>query len=409
MALDVNSNHREIPHKNFTILSLAVSQTLNWAGLFYVFPALLIFWETDLGWSRVEITGALTLAIVMSGLGSPICGKLIDLGQGPLMMTSCILLGSLGLFGVSIINTIFGFYFFWALIGISFAGCLYDPCFALITRSQGRDAKHSITRITIIAGFAGTLSFPCAYFLTEALGWREAVRIFAAFVPIASAPIAWVAARQLEKYRHEESPIGHPVMKIRSGFVSPMFLCLGIGFAFLAIVHGAALHHFLPLVKERSIPAGTAVFAVSLIGPMQVVGRLILSFLKDRITHHAISMSSFLIMGTSMLALLAISSAPELIFLFVVMFGGGYGLVSIIRPVIARDILGEANFGVNYGVITLIYMMGSAVSPFLGSLIWEFGGYDLLLYWLMVFAGLGVSLYAVSYSIAQHRHPSIQN
>ncbi len=408
MTLDVNSNHPVIPHKNFTILSLAISQTINWAGLFYVFPALLIFWEADLGWSRMEITGALTLAVVMSGLGSPACGKMIDLGQGPLMMSSCILLGSFGLFGLSMANSIFGFYFFWAVIGISFSGCLYDPCFALVTRSQGRDAKHDITLITIIAGFAGTLSFPCAYFLADALGWREAVRIFALFVPIASAPIAWIATRQLEKYRHEESPIAHPATKIRSGLISPVFLCLGVGFAFLAIVHGATLHHFLPLVKERSIPAGTAVLAVSLIGPMQVAGRLILSFLKNRVTHHAISMSSFLIMGASMLVLLGISSTPEL-FLFVMMFGGGYGLVSIIRPVIARDILGEMNFGVNYGVIALIYMMGSAVSPFLGSLIWEFGGYNLLLYWLMAFAILGVILYVVSHSIAGRPHPPIQD
>ncbi|MCY4275372.1 MAG: MFS transporter, partial [Gammaproteobacteria bacterium] len=239
MTLDVNSNHPVLPNKNPTILSLAISQTLNWAGFFYVFPALLIFWEADLGWSRVEITGALTLAITMSGLGSPICGKLIDLGHGPLMMTSCILLGSLGLFGLSIVDSIFGFYFLWAIIGISLSGCLYDPCFALITRSQGRDAKQSITLITIIAGFASTLSFPSAYFLAEALGWRDALRIFALFIPITSAPLAWITIKKLEKYRRKDSPTEHPVKRTRSGFLSPVFLSLGFGFAFLAIVHGA--------------------------------------------------------------------------------------------------------------------------------------------------------------------------
>ncbi len=394
-----------MPRKNRTILLLAMSQTINWAGLFYVFPALLTWWESDLGWSRVHITGALSLAIVMQGLGSPICGKLIDLGKGPLMMTSCILLGALGLFGLSMIDSIRGFYFFWAVIGFSFSGCLYDPCFALVTRSQGNDARQSITLITIVAGFAGTLSFPSAYFLAEALGWRETVQVFALVIPIASAPIAWITTRQLEKYRHESTPTVYPVMNIRRGFISPMFLFLGIGFAFAAIVHGATLHHFIPLAKERGITAETAVLAASLIGPMQVVGRLILSFLKHRITNHAISMSCFLIMGMSMAVLLKASSIPELVFLFVMMFGAGYGLVSIIRPVIARDILGEANFGVNYGMITLIYMMGSAISPFLGSLIWHFGGYDLLLYWLMAFAILGVSLYFVSYSIAERQHP----
>ena len=125
--LDVHSNHPAIPPKNPAILSLAISQTINWAGLFHVFPTLLIFWEAHLGWSRAEITGALTLAIVMSGLGSPICGKLMDLGQGPLMMTSCILRGPPGLLGLSVVNDIFGFYFLWAVVVISFSGCLYEP------------------------------------------------------------------------------------------------------------------------------------------------------------------------------------------------------------------------------------------------------------------------------------------
>ncbi len=326
------------------------------------------------------------------------------MGHGPIMMTSCILLGSLGLFGLSLVDSIFGFYCFWGLIGISLSGCLYDPCFALITRSRGPDAKRSITQIAIVAGFASTLSFPCAYFLAEALGWRDTLRIFAVFVPVTSAPLAWITTRKLEKYRRKDSPAKHSSETARRGFLSPAFLALGFGFALLAIVHGATINHFLPLLKERGISAGTAVFAASLIGPMQVVGRLILSFLKDRITHHAISMSSFLIMGASMFVLLRVSTTQELVFLFVMMFGGGYGLVSIIRPVIGRDILGETNFGVNYGVIAMIYMMGSAISPFLGSLIWEFGGYDLLLYSLMGTSLLGVCLYFFSYSMAKRQN-----
>ena len=110
-----------------------------------------------------------------------------------------------------------------------------------------------------------------------------------------------------------------------------------------------------------------------------------------------------------MLVLPGVSSTPGLVFLLVQLFGGGYGLVSIMRPVIARDILGEADFGVHCGVITLIYLMGSAASPFPGSPSWGFGGYDLLLYWLMVFAILGVSLYVVPYSIAEGGLPSMQD
>lgn len=398
--MGINSYRNLIPRQKRTILLFAIAQTITWAGLFYVFPALLISWENDLGWSRVDITGALTLAIILQGLCSPLCGKLIDLGKGPLVMTCCILLGSAGLFTLSKIDSIIGFYAIWAVIGISFSGCLYDPCFALVTRSLGNAAKQSIMLITIVAGLAGTVSFPSAYFLSDAVGWRDTVQIFALTVAIIAAPITWTITSRLERNRCLERPQASIEKRNSKRFVNPVFLCLGIGFSFAAVVHGATLHHFLPLLKERNIAAETAVFAASLIGPMQVVGRLILSFFQHRITNHVIAMSCFIIMGSSMVLLMGITSTPELVFLFVIIFGSGYGLVSIIRPVISRDILGNANFGMNYGMIALIYMMGSAISPFFGSLIWKFGGYDLLLRCLMALALIGIALYLVAYSLA---------
>ena len=41
---------------------LAVAETLVWAALYYSFPALLLEWERNLGWSKTELAGALTLA-----------------------------------------------------------------------------------------------------------------------------------------------------------------------------------------------------------------------------------------------------------------------------------------------------------------------------------------------------------
>ena len=56
---------------------LAFGQTLVWAGTYYVFPALIVRWEADFGWTRSEITGALTFAIFTAAIFSPISGRLI--------------------------------------------------------------------------------------------------------------------------------------------------------------------------------------------------------------------------------------------------------------------------------------------------------------------------------------------
>ena len=41
--------------KNRAILFLAIAQTLVWAGLYYLFPALLLRWEESFGWSKADL------------------------------------------------------------------------------------------------------------------------------------------------------------------------------------------------------------------------------------------------------------------------------------------------------------------------------------------------------------------
>ena len=117
------------------VVVLAIAQTVVWAGLFYVFPALLLRWEQFYGWSKAELTAGITLALFLSAFAAPVAGRLIDHGKGPLMMAASSVIGGLCLAGLSQVTTIYQFYIVWGLIGVMLAGCLYEPCFALITLS----------------------------------------------------------------------------------------------------------------------------------------------------------------------------------------------------------------------------------------------------------------------------------
>jgi hypothetical protein len=88
-----------------------------------------------------------------------------------------------------------------------------------------------------------------------------------------------------------------------------------------------------------------------------------------------------------------------LLIAFVILFGGSYGVVSIVRPGIARSLLGERQFGAKSGALALVYLMGAASAPFLGSLVWGLGGYRLVLPGLVVLAGIGLLLYNLAHCI----------
>ena len=49
-----------------TVLALAIAETIVWAGVFYIFPALLAHWEADLGWSKTTLSGAFTASLITS-------------------------------------------------------------------------------------------------------------------------------------------------------------------------------------------------------------------------------------------------------------------------------------------------------------------------------------------------------
>ena len=383
---------------------MAVGQIVTWAGLYYVFPALLLRWEQELGWTKAELTAAITLAVFLSALSAPLAGRLIDRGLGPQWMTGCTLAGSAALFLCSLSHHIWQFYVLWAVIGISLSGALYEPCFSMVTRARGSRAKQGIILITLIAGFAGAISFPSAYSLAEAFGWRMALKVFAIVVAVVGAPIIWTASRLLEADAHDTARSEPQDQRPADGFLgSPIFWSLGIAFSLLAVLHGVTLHHLLSILDERRVNSEVAVLAASFIGPMQVAGRLVMVAVEKHVSHHGIAASTFVLMGFSILLLMAAGTVPTLLVIFVILFGGSYGIVSIIRPVIARDLLGQAGFGTKSGALALLYLCGSASAPFAGALVWQTGGYDLVLPLLLGLAAAGLGLYLMANRLADRK------
>lgn len=383
--------------KDRAILYLAIAQTLVWAGFYYLFPALLLRWEQSLGWSKADLTAAITLAIFVSAIAAPLAGRLIDSGKGALMMAASTLLGGICLIWLSLVTHKIEFYLIWALLGVIMAGCLYEPCFALITRAKGPQAKQSIILVTLVAGFASTLCYPSIYALSEAFGWNTALQVFAAVLIFIATPLMWSGANAIEQNStastqpHKESSVQQ-----RSFLKRPAFWLLASGFSLLAIVHGVTIHHMFPILADRGINADTAVMAASFIGPMQVAGRLAMMAAERHISFSRITASCFVFVGVAVLLLMSASGIPALLVGFVILFGAAHGVVSIVRPVVARLILGGNNFGAKFGAMALLYLVGSASAPYLGSLIWGMGGYDLVLWVLVGLAILAMGLYVAA-------------
>jgi MFS family permease len=117
---------------------------------------------------------------------------------------------------------------------------------------------------------------------------------------------------------------------------------------------------------------------------------------EKRVNTFGVALFCYLGMGMGCTALLFAGLAPWLVAAFVLLHGAGYGTASIVRPVLTAEVLGRRRFGAIAGMLAIPFMGGFAIGPTTAALLWEAGGYDLVvgLAVAMVIAGLGAVIAA---------------
>ena len=252
--------------------------------------------------------------------------------------------------------------------------------------------------MTLVAGFASAFAFAGGAWIAHLGGWQMVAWVFAALVCLVAAPASYLGARLIERGiapRPEtaQAPVAQQTRR-------PIVLALGLAFPMMAINHGILLTHLLPLLDERGMEMTLAVTAAALIGPMQVVGRVLMILLGRGAASLTITMLSFAGVAAATLLLLISVMAPWLVFLAVMLQGAAYGLISILKPAVTTELLGTSGIARVLGWMALPYLISFAIAPFLGALIWSWAGYDMVLAVSCGFALAGLGGIAVAARLA---------
>jgi MFS family permease len=373
---------------------LALGQTLIYAGCYYSFPALLPDLEAATGWTKAELALGPTLGfLIMAGL-TPFTGRLVDRGLGGEMLIWLPVLCALCVAGLGLVGSLAGWLVLWALIGVAQAGSLYETCFAFLTRRMGTGARAAITSVTLVAGFAGTVSFPLGHWLGAALGGQGALVAFAGLVLFA-APLNAVAVRQLRRREvaGQVTPPSPPGV-LQAALRRPAFWAIALGFLAVYLNHGILITYALVLFADRGAAPGLAALAAACIGPAQVAGRLVLLAAGARVTTGQATMASLGSMVVAGGLLWIAGAAPLLIFAFALAQGAGIGLTSILRPVLIAEVLGRQGFGVVSGAAAVAPILASAAAPSVGAGLLALGGPVLVYAVCLGLAVVGLALMA---------------
>lgn len=172
---------------------LGTTQTIAWASSYYM-PAILgAPIAAALHLPSSVFFGLFSGALLLSAVIGPSVGCLIDRYGGRALLPCSNLVIAAGLVILAAAHGTVGLVIAWMVLGIGIGMGLYDPAFAALIWLYGREARSSITGITLIAGFASTIGWPMSAVFLHEFGWRAACLTWAGLNILLAAPLNWLS------------------------------------------------------------------------------------------------------------------------------------------------------------------------------------------------------------------------
>jgi MFS family permease len=375
------------------VIALGVAQCINWGVLYYAFTVLVVPVSRDLDVSSWVVTGAFSLALLVSALLSPVVGSWIDRGHGPAIMraggsaATALLLLWASLPGLA------SLYLVWMGLGACMATTLYEPAFGIVARSQADPTQRfrALALITVFGGVASTVFLPSTDRLVSVLGWRSAVVVLAIAVAVSTLVTQVLVFAELpSEPRGDPRPRGASRARLDDA-AERAFAWAVLTFAFASFASAGLTANLVPALAERHIsPAATALLGGAF-GAMQLPGRVLLST-------GALSSSPVRLIVISLvlqaIGLVGVTLAPSVGWTAaaLMMFAGGAGVATLARPHFTQTCFGVHQSGYLNGRLARWQQLARAAGPFTAAALAAAIGYGAVVGLLgLVFAALAIA------------------
>jgi sugar phosphate permease len=400
---------------------LGITATVSYGVLSYAFAVFIGPMGDELGWSKAEITGAFSLASIVAGLAALPVGRWVDHHGARGIMTAGSILAALLLVWWAEVRSLPAFYALWALMGVASAAVLYEPAFAVVAWWFQARRGRALTVLTFLGGFASVIFVPLATWLVAAHGWREALLWLAAIYAATTIPLHGLFLRRRPQDLGLKADGGHPrepaglgrpgnrpterSVLVEVAVRGPEFRWLAIAFALSTLATTTVSVHLVALLLERGFDLGFAGGAMGMLGLMALPGRLIFTPLGSRWARSTVTASIFGLQAVACAVLLA-SRQTAAVWLFVALFGAGFGAITPARAALIAELYGPAHYGRISGVLALVLAIARASAPVGASLVYAAGGSGAAGYDVVVAALLALSLGSASAVMAVRRGSS---
>ena len=235
----------------------------------------------------------------------------------------------------------------WLLAGVAMSASLYDPAFATLHQISGTSYRRAVTALTLFGGFASTVFWPLSQFLLDEIGWRWTFAVYAGLHLLVCLPLHLLLVPRMHAARATAEP-PHGSAAVRDGD-GAVFAWLATALSLAAFMGTAIAAHVIDLLTATGLSARDAVLVGSLIGPMQVAGRVMEFAFGRHMRALAVGTLAFSLMAAALALFTQVRGIWIVALAFAMVYGWSNGVMTIVRGTVPAELFGQRGYGALLG------------------------------------------------------------
>ena len=346
---------------------------------FYAVQSLFGPLEAAFGWSRTEVSTAITLMGIGNLLSSYVAGVVTDrLGSRPVALGSGLLL-ALSLYILTLNNgDLKQFWLGYFLMTIAAAGTLPLTYTRAINQWFDR-ARGLALGLTLLGTSLAAITLPILYRLgVDEFGWKGVFYVAIGLILVLWLPVFLLLFRDRVQVRDAQALAALPGVSLKEAAGTGTFWKMGIAFFLVTFAMSGIAIHIIAMMTDNGMSKGQAAQIASLIGVSILVSRLAVGYLIDKFHAPPIAAACFAIPAIGCYLLMGGGHGPAVV--AVILVGVALGAELDLIAFFTSRYFGMKNYGKIYGWQYVFYTLGAGISPLAFGMAYDtLKSYDLVL------------------------------
>ena len=337
--------------------------------------------ENEFGWSRSAISLHSLLSIGAFAFMAPFAGRLVDrYGVRRIALTSFLLYAGAQYSMSFLSDSLLHYYVLSVLIAIVAAGTT-PVVFTKVVNAWFDKSRGLALGIALLgAGVTAAVGPVLLTHYVDTNGWRAGYQVLGVIVFIGSFLVV-LMIKDSPKASADYSAIAGSAsdqltgLEVKHATRSATFRLIGVAFLMVSLAVGGLLLHFIPMMTDYGMSRAEAAQTASLVGLSVLIGRIGTGILVDRFFAPRVALVMVLCAALGYLAL--VLGGGALAFITAIAVGFMVGAEIDFIGYLAARYFGMKNYGVIYGALYGITILGVGLAPLLTGLLYDyFGNYQ---------------------------------